>query len=66
MLFLHKDEWEQQYDRKDELPAVLLETNGEISIWIDVATMNRLDLSELKGLIVEKLGMDYQETATSK
>lgn len=59
MSFLHKDEWEEQYQRKDELPAIFIEQNGKISVWIDVPTMNRLDLSELKALIADKLGMEY-------
>ncbi len=57
MSFLHKDEWEEQYKRKDELPAIFMEEKGEISVWIDVPTMNRLDLPELKALIARKLSL---------
>lgn len=57
MIFLHKDEWEEQYGRKDELPAIFLEQNEKIINWIDVATMNKLDLPQLKSLISEKLNL---------
>ena len=53
--FLHKDEWEQQYDFKAQLPAVFLRKEGEISVWIDAQTMDNLDLEGLKNLIEGKL-----------
>ncbi len=55
MSFLHKDEWEEQYSRKDELPAIFIEESGKVSVWVDVPTMNQLDLTELKELITAKL-----------
>ncbi len=64
MSFLHKDEWEEQYKRNDKLPAIFMEENGEISVWIDVPTMNRLDLPELKTIIAEKL--EINDSFTSK
>ncbi|GAA5030173.1 hypothetical protein GCM10011506_19080 [Marivirga lumbricoides] len=57
MSFLHKDEWEEQYKREDELPAIFMEEEGNISVWIDVETMNSLDLKSLKELISQKLDL---------
>ncbi|MBK6264102.1 hypothetical protein JKA74_03555 [Marivirga sp. S37H4] len=61
MSFLHKDEWEEQYNRKDGLPAIFLEEKGSISVWIDPETMNRLSLNQLKELISEKFGIEMSE-----
>ncbi len=57
MSFLHKDEWEEQYNRKDELPAIFLKEKEEVSVWIDPQTMNKINLEELKKMITEKVGM---------
>lgn len=57
MSFLHKDEWEEQYRREDNLPAIFLQENEEISVWIDPPTMNQLNLDQLKNKIIDKLGM---------
>ncbi len=55
MRFLHKDEWEQEFDRKDELPAVFLQQNGEISTWIDAKTMDEYTLQDLKDQMMVRL-----------
>ncbi len=55
LTFLHKDEWEQQYNIDEKLPAVFIKQEDKISVWIDADTMNKLSLSQLKSLIIKQL-----------
>lgn len=51
--FLHKEEWEREFNRKEELPAVFLRQKGQLNILINSNELNRLDLSQLKANISE-------------
>ena len=56
--FLHKDEWETEFDLRDELPAIFKQDEHGVEVWIDRKTMDKLDLEGLKSLIVEKLALE--------
>lgn len=53
--FLHRDEWQKEFERKDELPAVFLLKDNLPSVWIDASTMKGLELKELKQHITKRL-----------
>ncbi|MEZ5055444.1 MAG: hypothetical protein R2879_00255 [Saprospiraceae bacterium] len=55
MRFLHKDEWENEFQSNESLPAIFIEKNGKVEVWIDEQTMKGLDLNGLKSLIEKKL-----------
>lgn len=52
--FLHRDEWEKEFKRKDSLPAVFKQEGGEISTFIDAKEMNRMKLEDLMATISAK------------
>ena len=54
--FLHRDEFLQIYNRENaELPAIFIEENDELSLWLDQASINQIEtLDDLKGVIMER------------
>lgn len=46
-LFLHKDEWENQFGRKDLLPSVFLKNYESISTLVDSDSFSAMDLTKL-------------------
>ncbi|MCB0663181.1 MAG: hypothetical protein KDC24_10600 [Saprospiraceae bacterium] len=59
--FLHKDEWEAEFDLKDELPAIFKQDEKGVEVWIDRPTMEQLDLEGLKALILKKLEVESKQ-----
>ncbi|WP_185154355.1 hypothetical protein [Fulvivirga sp. M361] len=53
--FLHRDEWEREFKRKDDLPAVFLRRGDQLSVWLEAETMNEMDLEGLKGYIAARV-----------
>lgn len=55
--FLHRDEFIKQYNHPDtELPAIFIEKNGELSLWIDQHSINQINtLNELKTTILKRI-----------
>lgn len=53
--FLHRDEFLKKYNPDNaELPAIFIEENGELSQWLDQATINQIQtLDDLKSVIME-------------
>lgn len=51
--FLHKDEWEQEFQRKDDLPALFLEEEGQISTLLEKGPMDQMTLGQLKDFLSE-------------
>ena len=45
--FLHRDEWEAEFERRDELPAVFVQRGEVIQILIDSKRMDELTLQGL-------------------
>ncbi|MCW8830958.1 MAG: hypothetical protein OQK32_05485 [Gammaproteobacteria bacterium] len=56
MEFLHRDEFLKKYKLGDaELPAVFVEEDGEILVWVDQATINQIQtLDDLKSVIMNR------------
>ena len=52
--FLHRDEWEQEFHRKDALPAIFLQEGDGIRLWVSPEKLGRLTLEELQRHIIEK------------
>ena len=54
--FLHRDEFLNKYNQGNaELPAIFIEENGELSPWLDQATINKTQtLDDLKTVILER------------
>ena len=54
--FLHRDEFLDKYNQdKAELPAIFIEENGELSLWLDQASINKIEtLDDLKAIILER------------
>ena len=54
--FLHRDEFVEKYDYSNAaLPAIFIEGHGEISVWLDQASINKVQtLSDLKATILER------------
>lgn len=46
--FLHKDEWQHETGRSDQLPAVFERINDELKMVIPAGKMNGLSLQDLK------------------
>ncbi len=53
--FLHRDEFQKQFDNKAELPAVFLTENDAIEPFISAQEMNQMDLKELKKAIAGQI-----------
>ena len=54
--FLHRDEFLEKYHQDDaELPAVFVEEDEEVSVWLDQASINQIEtLDDLKRVIMER------------
>ena len=54
--FLHRDEFIKNYYQDNaELPAIFIEENEEISVWVDQASINQIEtLDDLKAVIMER------------
>jgi len=54
--FLHRDEFLEKYNQSDaELPAIFIEENGEISVWLDQTSINKIQtLNDLKSTVMER------------
>ena len=54
--FLHRDEFLNKYNQANAgLPAIFIEENGEVSLWLDQATINKTQtLDDLKTVILER------------
>jgi hypothetical protein len=54
--FLHRDEFVEKYNQRDpELPAIFIEENGELSVWIDQFEINQVEtLNDLKSAIMKR------------
>lgn len=46
--FLHKDEWNKIYHRKDNLPAIFVKQGEDISTFLEADEINRLNLVDLQ------------------
>ena len=57
MEFLHRDEFLKKFKLGDaELPAIFVEENGEILVWLDRAEINQIEtLDDLKITIKRKI-----------
>ena len=67
MHFLHRDEWEEQYNRKGEqLPAVFLKEAEAISTWLDAPTLNSYSLEDLQNHIKNNLPELVEEKEKSE
>jgi hypothetical protein len=53
--FYHRDEFISKYNNSAQLPAVFLEENGKLEVFIPSEQMVKLDLTELQKLIVLQL-----------
>lgn len=54
--FLHKDEWEKEYQGLEEkLPAIFLREGKLIQPFLDANTLNSMKLEDLMGYIERKL-----------
>ena len=53
--FLHKDEWAEEFNLNEKLPAVFMLKGGHIETFIGAEEMNHFDLEQLKSCIIEKL-----------
>lgn len=53
--FLHRDEFQTQFDRHDALPAVFIKEGNLFHSLISSSEMNRLNLESLKRLILERI-----------
>lgn len=53
--FLHRDEWEKEFARQDELPAVFLKHGEDITVWIDAESMNKMSLDKLRSYITLRI-----------
>ncbi|MCK4705139.1 MAG: hypothetical protein KAT90_06645 [Gammaproteobacteria bacterium] len=54
--FLHRDEFIKKYNQDNaELPAIFIEENAEVSVWLDQASINQIEtLDDLKAVILER------------
>lgn len=54
--FLHRDEFVQQYNYDNaELPAIFIEEENELSLWMDQSTINKIEtLNDLKNAIIKR------------
>jgi len=50
--FLHRDEWEKEFDRQDELPAVFFKQENEVTTWVNAESMNKMTLDKLQRYII--------------
>lgn len=59
--FLHRDEFSKQHNYPDtELPAIFIENNNELSLWLDQGTINQIEtLDELKITILKRINNPY-------
>ncbi|MGD1844962.1 MAG: GTPase [Salibacteraceae bacterium] len=53
--FLHKDEWEQEFGRKDALPAAFLVEKREVEVFLAKAQMDQMDLAQLQEYVRQQL-----------
>ncbi|MBK8635543.1 MAG: hypothetical protein IPN72_19065 [Saprospiraceae bacterium] len=53
MRFLHKDEWENEFNRKDELPAIFLQDGEQLSLFLKPEQLNKFTLEELQAYLKE-------------
>jgi len=53
--FLHRNEWQSDYNRKDNLPAIFLIENGKVSPWLEADQLKVMRLEELKKYLTEGL-----------
>lgn len=56
--FLHKDEWEQEFNLNEPLPAIFKQDDTGLRVWISRSEMESMNLEELQKAIVEKLELD--------
>lgn len=56
LVFLHRDEFLKKYDQDNaELPAIFIEENAELSVWLDQTSINQIEtLEDLKAMIMER------------
>lgn len=61
IIYFHRDEWVNKYQIKDPLPAVFLEKEGKISVFLESEKLKTMSIDELMEFIDNKLKASLRE-----